>query len=107
MIYTQNKTMQLIGYQHSELAILARADIRRVCQAHQSRPAISFTDLAIDAFILGTIYGRRSERAYRKRAEVKPIEYKADANGFTLTKEQAEYMRRFYENIEKRLSGNA
>lgn len=69
-LYEKNKTLQMLGYQCSAEHFWYNEQVREeVREISEGRP-FSFTmDAASDIFMLGYIYGKRAERARRKKTK--------------------------------------
>lgn len=69
MLYDANKTMKLLGQQfYYQIIKDERKDaFNDMMNAHRSEGHIHYFDLAMDAFMLGYIYGKRADRARRKQ----------------------------------------
>ncbi|MEW4414401.1 hypothetical protein [Clostridium sp. AN503] len=66
--YEKNRTMQLIGHQHSAEAFWRNEQVREeVREIAEGRPYSFTLDAAADIFMLGYIHGKRAERAVRKK----------------------------------------
>lgn len=70
-LYEMNDTMKLLGRQ-SYLEILKENSVERnayndMMNAARKSGSTYYADVALDAFVLGYIYGKRAERAKKKR----------------------------------------
>lgn len=66
--YTKNRTMQLLGRQHSVKSFWCNEQVREeVREISEGRPYTFTLDAASDIFMLGYIHGKRAERARRKK----------------------------------------
>ena len=70
-LYGMNETMEMLGYQ-CPISLLcgegvAAKDFKNILDAHRKHGTYSLIDIGIDAFLLGYIYGKRAERAQRKK----------------------------------------
>lgn len=65
-IYDTNATMNLLGEQdvtkYLEKGGLAAEEFMEMLTAHRAQPDVDLFGLAMDAFALGMIYGKREER---------------------------------------------
>lgn len=66
--YRKNDTMRLLG-QQCAASIIGDNDVVRheIKEISEARPYTFTVDAAIDIFMLGYIYGKRAERARRKK----------------------------------------
>lgn len=69
MLYDANETMKLLGKQfYYQILNDERKDaFNDMMNAHRTEGRIHYFDLAMDAFMLGYIYGKRVERARKRR----------------------------------------
>lgn len=70
MLYDANKTMKMLGcniYAPIFRNGVAADDFNDVLNAHVNEGSMHYFDIAMDAFMLGYIYGKRAERARRKK----------------------------------------
>lgn len=66
--YATNKTMQLLGHQHSAEPFWRNEQVREeVREISEGRPYSFTLDAAADIFMLGYIHGKRAERARRNK----------------------------------------
>lgn len=66
--YAANKTMQLLGRQHSVKLFWSNEQVREeVREISEGRPYSFTLDAAADIFMLGYIHGKRAERARRNK----------------------------------------
>lgn len=66
--YVANKTMQLLGRQHSAGPFWNNEQVRKeVREISEGRPYSFTLDAAADIFMLGYIHGKRAERAVKKK----------------------------------------
>jgi len=67
-LYESNKTMRLLGYQYySQIFNSERiAAFDDILKAHMAKGKLSYSDIAMDTFTLGYIYGKRTERMRKK-----------------------------------------
>ena len=70
-LYEANETMKMLGYQYPANLLcgdgVAVKDYRNLLDAHRRNGTNSLFEFGIDAFMLGYIYGMRSERSNQKR----------------------------------------
>ena len=72
-LYEMNDTMKLLGEQYT-FELLKEGSPEReayndMMNAYRENGYVHYADVAMDAFVLGYIYGKRAERA-RRRAKV-------------------------------------
>lgn len=69
MLYRKNKTMELLGNQFYMQTIKGEAAdaFNDMLNAYRANGCVHYADIAMDAFMLGYIYGKRAERAKKKR----------------------------------------
>lgn len=66
--YEKNDTMRLLGHQFPISAFWCNGEVRKQIQEISEGRPYSFTlSAASDIFMLGYIYGKRAERARRKK----------------------------------------
>lgn len=69
--YETNETMKMIGRQYPLSFVgvdgIARVDFDNLINTHRMNRTKSYFDVALDGFLLGYIYGKREERAKRKK----------------------------------------
>jgi hypothetical protein len=65
-IYDTNITMCLLGYQYTT-EMLGKEQFKAMDDIAKTRPNSFTKESAIDLYLLGYIYGKRAERASRKR----------------------------------------
>lgn len=66
--YKKNETMKLLGHQCIAESFWCNDEVRKqVEHIAEGRPCSFTIDAAADIFALGYIYGKRAERARRKR----------------------------------------
>ncbi len=74
MLFKKNETMRLLGYQ-CIFPLFEREEIvnqyRDVFEAIEERSPLMNEVECISLFVLGYIWGKRDERAKRKRADIK------------------------------------
>lgn len=68
--YYKNDAMRLLGYQCMIEIFWCNEEVRRqINQIAEARPQSFTIDAAADIFTLGYIYGKRAERARRKKMQ--------------------------------------
>lgn len=72
LVYNANSTMKMLGKQCSipliEKEGIAGNDFQDVLSAHEANGTSDYFSIAMDAFMLGYIYGKRAERARKRTA---------------------------------------
>lgn len=70
-LYRANETMKLLGKQCLYPLVtgngIAKIDFDNVIKAHKEQPRCTMLDIGVDMFALGYIYGKRAERARRRK----------------------------------------
>ena len=69
MLYNANATMKMLGgntYSPIFIGGVAADAFNDVLNAHKAEGHTHYIDIAMDAFMLGYIYGKRAERAKKK-----------------------------------------
>ena len=72
MLYRENKTMEMIGHQcflHllSKDYGIAKEDFGNLLDAYDNQVEYDLVEVTANGFMLGYIYGKRAERARRKK----------------------------------------
>lgn len=68
MVYRKNKTMFMLGKSCAVNAFWGNEEVRQqIMDIKEARPHQFTFETAADIFMLGYIYGKRAERARRKR----------------------------------------
>lgn len=65
-LYRMNDTMELLGHQRVSNFAAGHEMMNEVFKAHKAKGTNNYYDVAIDAFALGFILGKRAERAKKK-----------------------------------------
>lgn len=66
-LYEKNATMQLLGKQYIDIFWFNEEARKAVDEIAETMPGTFTVDAAAEIFMLGYIYGKRAERARRKK----------------------------------------